>query len=239
MHPGPDPSRCLSRAAVRELDRRAIEECGVPSIVLMENAGRAVAEEALRMLAGRPGETLVLTGPGNNGGDGLVVARTLENRGRRARVVFVGAHERLSDGPQDFLINLDLWRRQGGRLSVAVAPAELAHLLGELRAAPLAVDALFGTGLARPLEGPYLAAVASLNACGAPVLAVDVPSGLDADTGRELGLAVRAQATVTFAAMKPGLLRELGPACAGRVTVAEIGIPRFLLEQALGEEQEG
>jgi len=228
----PDPRRCLSRAAVRELDRRAIQELGVPSIVLMENAGRAAAEEALRMLTGSDGETLVVAGPGNNGGDGLVVARTLANRGRRARVVFVGPHERLQDGPPDFLTNLDLWRRQGGRLEVAVAPTELARLLSELRAAALAVDALFGTGLTRALEGPYASAAGALNACGTPVLALDVPSGLDADKGQELGVAVRAHATVTFAAPKPGLFRGRGPGCAGRVAVAEIGIPRFLIEDA-------
>lgn len=228
-----DPRRCLSRAAVRELDRRAIQELGVPSILLMENAGRAAAEEALRLLPGGEGAAVVLAGPGNNGGDGLVIARTLENRGRRARVVFVGPHERLSDGSPDFLLFLDLWRRQGGEVAVAVAPAEIARLEGDLRAAPLVVDALFGTGLTRPLDGPYAAAVGALNRSGAPVLAVDVPSGLDADTGEELGSAVRAQVTVTFVAPKPGLFRGAGVMCAGRVVVAEIGIPRFLVEEAL------
>jgi len=237
MPPEPDPRRCLSRAAVRELDRRAIVELGVPSILLMENAGRAAAEEALRMLSGREGTAVVLAGPGNNGGDGLVVARTLENRGRRARVVFVGPHERLTDGSPDFLLNLDLWRRQGGAVAVAVAPAELARLAEELRAAPLVVDALFGTGLTRPLDGPAAAAVGALNQSGAPVLAVDLPSGLDADTGEELPVAVLAEATVTFVAAKPGLYRGAGPRCAGRVVVAEIGIPRFLVEEALGAEE--
>jgi ADP-dependent NAD(P)H-hydrate dehydratase / NAD(P)H-hydrate epimerase len=223
----------LSRAAVRALDRRAILEVGVPSIVLMENAGRAVADEALRMLAPRPGAAVILAGLGNNGGDGLVVARTLENRGQRARVVFVGSHEQLEQGTPDFRTNLALWRRQGGDLALAPDPDDLAALAGVLRAAPLLVDALFGTGLTRPLAGAHAAAVAALNASGAPVLSIDVPSGLDADTGLELGVAVRAQATVTFVAPKPGFVLNAGPACVGRVVVAEIGIPRFLVEEAL------
>ena len=230
-----DPGPALSRAAVRGLDRRAILEVGVPSIVLMENAGRAVADEAQRMLAGRSGAALVLAGLGNNGGDGLVVARTLLNRGQAVRVVFVGTREQLEQGTPDFRTNPALWRRHGGDLTLAPEPDDLACLAPALRTGPLLVDALFGTGLARPLAGAHAAAVAALNASGAPVLAVDVPSGLDADTGEELGVAVRAAATVTFVAPKSGFARAAGPACTGRVVVAEIGIPRFLVEEALRE----
>ncbi|MEM7308801.1 MAG: NAD(P)H-hydrate epimerase [Planctomycetota bacterium] len=224
----------LTREAVRELDRRAIEEVGVPSVVLMESAGRACADEAERMLFGRPGETLVLCGPGNNGGDGLVIARTLMNRGHAARVVFVGPHEKLETGTDDFRINLELWRRQGGAVDVVVAPGEVAALADELADAPLVVDALFGTGLARELGPPWDRVVAATSAEGGAVLAVDIPSGLDANTGEVLGVAVRADTTVTFVAAKPGLLTGDGPDHAGRVVVAEIGIPRFLVDEALG-----
>jgi NAD(P)H-hydrate epimerase len=223
----------LPRAAVRELDRRAIEEHGVPSCVLMENAGRACADVAQAMLGDRSGPALVLVGPGNNGGDGLVVARTLVNRGRDARAVFVGSADalaRLTERAGDFALNLRLWRDLGRDVPVVATPADVASLAPELAGAPLVVDALFGTGLARELGAPYLDLVRAVAAAGAPVLAVDLPSGLDADTGAELGAAVRADVTVTFVGRKPGFDLAAGPAACGRVEVAEIGIPKPLLD---------
>ncbi len=224
----------LSRAAVRELDRRAIEEYGMPSALLMESAGRACADEALALLSGAEQEpVLVLCGPGNNGGDGLVVARTLENRGRRARVVHVGGRETLAGARGDALLMARLWRGLGREIELAADQAAVRALAPALARAPLVVDALFGTGLTRPLGEPWVALIRLLRSAGAPVLAVDVPSGLDADTGLELGAAVRADVTVTFVARKPGFGRGLGPEACGRVVVAEIGIPRTYLEQAL------
>jgi NAD(P)H-hydrate epimerase len=223
----------LTRDAARELDRRAIDDVGVPSLVLMENAGRACADAAIEMLDARPrrtGPTIVLVGPGNNGGDGLVIARTLSNRGRSARVVFAGARENLERGTPDFRTNLALWRAHGGAVRVAVSPDEIAALRAELGEAALVVDALFGTGLVRPLLAPYPALFAAVRASGAPVLAVDLPSGLDADTGAILGAALQADVTVTFVAEKVGLRLGEGPRLAGAVRVAEIGVPRFLLE---------
>jgi NAD(P)H-hydrate epimerase len=229
-----DAPRTLSRAAVRELDRRTIAEIGLPGLVLMENAGRACADAAEELLAGHDGPALVLVGPGNNGGDGLVIARTLTNRGRAVRVVFVGPHEKLERGTADFDANLSLWRAHGGAVDVAVAPREVAELDAAAGDAALVVDALFGTGLTRPLEAPYPALFETVQASGSRVLAVDLPSGLDADTGEVLGAALRADVTVTFVAEKPGLHRGSGPELAGRVRVAEIGVPRFLIEEALG-----
>jgi NAD(P)H-hydrate epimerase len=229
---GPLDSATLSRAAVRELDRRAALEFGVPSLLLMENAGRAAAFEAERLLAGCTEAAVILVGPGNNGGDGLVVARTLANRGFSLRVLYAGQPERLATAGADFRTHLELWRRQGG----AVEPArELppADLLRAFHGAPLVVDALFGTGLERPLAGFEADVIRTLAASAAPVLAVDVPSGLDADSGAELGVAVRADLTVSFVAPKPGFFRGLGPACVGRLVVAEIGIPRPLIDEAL------
>jgi NAD(P)H-hydrate epimerase len=230
----------LSRAAVRELDRRTIEEHGLPSLVLMENAGRACADEVQRMLAcsdGREcidGPVHVLCGPGNNGGDGLVIARTLSNRGVDARVTFVGPSDGLTSGSEDFRTNLRLWRGLGGLVQSATSAAEAAALGGELARSALIVDALFGTGLARALGEPWLSAIRVVAASGRPVLAVDLPSGLDADTGAVLGAAVRATCTVTFVARKPGFLRGRGPELCGRVVVAEIGIPRAYLAAADG-----
>jgi NAD(P)H-hydrate epimerase len=186
------------------------------------------------MLGGKAAEpVLVLCGPGNNGGDGLVIARTLFNRGVAARVVFVGPRERLEAGGDDVRLEARLWRALGQEIELVERANQLGSVRERLARAPLVVDALFGTGLARPLGEPYLSAIAAVNAAGRPVLAVDLPSGLDADSGEVLGAAVRATATVTFVARKPGLARGHGPKLCGRVVVAEIGIPRTLLEEAL------
>jgi len=222
----------LSRAEVRALDRRAIEEYGMPSVVLMENAGRACADEARRMLAGDAGPVLVLCGPGNNGGDGLVIARTLDNHGVDVRAFFVGPAAKLELGTPDFATNLRLWRGLGRTIETVDAVSVAARVTAHASRAALVVDALFGTGLDRELVEPWRGAIAAVNAARRPVLAVDLPSGLDADTGAELGLAVRATATVTFVARKPGLALGRGPDLAGRVVVAEIGIPRAWIAAA-------
>lgn len=227
------PELVLTREALRALDRRAIEEYGIPGLVLMENAGRACAEEALRVLAGARGPVLVLCGPGNNGADGLVVARTLWNRGLEVRAIFVGAPAALARGSEDFRTNLHLWHGLGQPLACAASAEELTP---ELARAALVVDALFGTGLTRALEDPWRAAIRALNAARRPVLAVDLPSGLDADRGLELGAAVRAAVTVSFVARKPGFTRGQGPELCGRVVVAEIGIPRPWIEAAAGSQ---
>ena len=217
----------LGRDAVRELDRRAIEEYGIPSIVLMENAGRAAADVALLELGDdRRGPVVVLAGPGNNGGDGLVVARTLVNRGVEAEVLAIFPEERLAAASEDVRINAALWRGLGREIRFEPEPELLAE---RLSAATLVVDGLFGTGLRRPLAAPYPAVVEAVGASGARVLALDLPSGLDADSGAVLGAAVEADVTVTFVAAKPGFHRGEGPARCGRVVVAEIGIPRSWL----------
>ncbi len=220
----------LTRAATRALDRRAIEEYGIPALVLMENAGRAAADEAQRMLGHGPGPVHVLCGPGNNGADGLVLARTLRNRGLEARATFVGPRAKLAAGSADFQKNLQLWRGLGADLGLV----EDARDLPALAPAALVVDALFGTGLDRALGEPWAGVIRAVNASARPVLALDVPSGLDADTGAELGAAVRATVTVTFVARKPGFALGRGPELTGRVVVAEIGIPREWIQGRRG-----
>ena len=224
----------ITREEAREADRRAIEEYGIPSILLMENAGRACADEVEAMLGESPeGPVLVLCGPGNNGGDGLVIARTLWNRGRDVDVVFVGDEAKLEQGGADVVTNARLWRGLGRRIELALAPAEIAALATRMRGAAVIVDALFGTGLTRAPRAPWSEVIAAIGAAGRPVLAVDLPSGLDANRGEVLAGdpagAVVAEVTVSFGGAKSGFTLADGPRCCGRVVVAEIGIPRSYL----------
>jgi hydroxyethylthiazole kinase-like uncharacterized protein yjeF len=202
----------LTAAQMAEADRRAIA-AGTPGMTLMEAAGRAVAEAAARLAP--KGPVLVVAGPGNNGGDGLVVARRLAAAGREVTVALFGDATRLRG---DAAIARDRW---GG----AVIPATL-----PLPAAALIIDGLFGAGLDRPPAGAAAGIIAAINAAACPVLAIDLPSGLHADTGRPLGVAVRADATVTFFLLKPAHLLMPGRALCGPVELVDIGIPASVLE---------
>lgn len=194
--------RLVGSAEMREIDRAAIEAYGIPSLTLMDRAGRAVAEAALE-LAGARGRVVVVCGGGNNGGDGYVAARLLRGAGRDARVVALVPAERLSPDARAV-------REQAERAGVPIDEGgELAGL--EAGVGDVVLDAIFGTGLARAPQGAFAAAIAAVEAArvaGARVLAVDVPSGLSADTGRPLGACVRADRTVTFAFQKRGLGRD-------------------------------
>lgn len=221
----------VSREGARELDRRAIEEWGIPSIVLMENAGRACADVVQRLAAecdGRP--VHVLCGPGNNGGDGFVIARTCRNRGLSVRLWFAAEAAVLETLSSDTRTNAYLWNEMGGETRELLNEEQLARLAAELPESAVIVDALFGTGLTRPLEGHYADVVRAVGASDARVVAVDIPSGLDADTGEVLGAAVSATETVTFIDAKHGFFAGEGPRLCGRVTVAEIGVPTAWLD---------
>jgi NAD(P)H-hydrate epimerase len=215
----------LTRAQVREVDRRAIEEFGVPGVVLMENAGRGAAEVLLPLGAGR--SVAICCGKGNNGGDGFVIARHLDNRGVPVRVlVFARPEDLTGDAEVNFRII------EHSRLPLLIQP-DHTRLSGELSAAAWVVDALFGTGLSGPVRPPLDQVIDALNASGKPVLAVDIPSGLDCDTGLPLGATVRAAHTVTFVAPKAGFAHPAAGAWLGQVHVVDIGAPRALLEHVL------
>jgi ADP-dependent NAD(P)H-hydrate dehydratase / NAD(P)H-hydrate epimerase len=204
----------LTSEEMSQADRLAIEG-GVPGLKLMEAAGRAVAEEvSARFPDAR--EVAVLCGPGNNGGDGFVAARRLLDKGYTVRLGFNGDASGL---PQDAAAMANLW-------TGAMEPLS-ADLLAR---AGVVVDALFGAGLARPIEGNYAALIEALNASRLPVVAVDVPSGVDGTTGAVRGVAVRAIATVTFFRLKPGHLLLPGRILCGETRVADIGIPDRVLE---------
>jgi NAD(P)H-hydrate epimerase len=207
---------------MRAIDRWAIEERGVPSLDLMERAGAGVTRAVERIAPDGP--VAVVCGKGNNGGDGLVVARLLRDAGREVLVVCVAPPEELSGDARE---NLE---RLPGAPPVQLQAGERSDRggdgAGSLEGAAVIVDALLGTGFAGEPHGIVAEAIDAVNAAGGPVVSVDVPSGVDASTGVVCGRAVRATATVTFHTGKPGLWIRPGKAHAGVVETIDIGIPR-------------
>jgi ADP-dependent NAD(P)H-hydrate dehydratase / NAD(P)H-hydrate epimerase len=198
---------------MRAIDRWAIDDRGVPSLDLMEQAGAGVARTVERLVADGP--AVVVCGKGNNGGDGLVVARLLRDAGREVTVLCASSPGELTGDAQ-----ANLARLPGG------APLQVARGSEALAGASVVVDALLGTGFAGEPRGEVAEAIAAIAGCAAPVVSVDVPSGVDASTGAVSGVAISATVTVTFHAAKPGLWIHPGKAHAGEVEVLDIGIPR-------------
>jgi NAD(P)H-hydrate epimerase len=234
----------LPRAAVRELDRRAVDEFGVPGVVLMENAGRGAAELLVRLNPERQ-RVLILCGPGNNGGDGFVMARHLQNHGLDVDVWLFAPSQSALEGtarlgfhPQlspDAAVNHQIWLRSGTysiNVEVDRQRTDPRHSSDQITLGKgWIVDALFGTGLARPLGPPFDEIVSAVNAGGRPVLAVDIPSGLDCDTGEPLGPTIRATHTATFVAPKQGFANPNARPWLGEVHVVDIGAPKKLVDE--------
>ena len=224
----PEPVVRLTRAQVREIDRRAIEEYHIPGIVLMENAALGVVD-AIADILPMNDEIAVVCGPGNNGGDGLAIARHLHNRGCIVSIVFGSDPERLQG---DALIQWRIVQAMNLNSFYYDATKDLTGVF-IIREAVFIIDALFGTGLNRaPLEWavPLIEACNEGRAFQSPVVAVDIPSGLDADTGEPLGICIRAARTVTFVAEKAGFANPASEQYTGEVTVADIGCPRELID---------
>ncbi len=225
---GPVEIPARTGAEMRELDRRAAAEFGVPTLVLMENAGRSAADVAAAMAAPRDGAVLVFCGKGNNGGDGFVLARHLANRGHDVRCYFAAALAEV-DPRSDAGVNLGIARKLGIRIYEHGRGHDRESMARRVPEVALFVDALLGTGLAGPVREPFLGLIDFLNARRAPILALDVPSGLDADSGEPLGRAVHARKTVTFGAPKVGFAAPGAGRYTGEVVVGDISMPRALL----------
>jgi NAD(P)H-hydrate epimerase len=226
--------RILTAAAMREADERAIRQLGIPGAVLMENAALGVVE-ALGDRWPELERVAIFCGPGNNGGDGLAVARHLVVRGYLPAVWLVHAGKRLS---ADAERQLAICRGLGLEVVEVVDDTALASALAEAAGADMIVDALFGTGLARALDGLFARAVeglAALRAPHRPLLAVDLPSGLDAGSHRPPGPHLQADLTVTFGALKVAHVLPPASLACGEVALADLGIPASFLEEAGGD----
>jgi NAD(P)H-hydrate epimerase len=216
--------RVMSREEVRAVDSWAIEQIHVPGVVLMENAGRSCAELIREKLAGMDDpKVCIFCGTGNNGGDGYVIARHLLIAGIRTKVILCADRGKVRGDAQT---NLEILERLGHAPELldptgAGSAERVTKLAGD---ADMIVDALFGTGLQGELKEPYRSLIEAINALRRPIVAVDIPSGLDCDTGEPLGTAIRAAYTVTFVALKRGFVASSAARYTGEVYVASIGV---------------
>jgi NAD(P)H-hydrate epimerase len=220
--------RSLTRAEIRDVDRRAIEDYGLPGLVLMENAGRSAAELMAGPL-GIAGAATIVCGKGNNAGDGFVIARHLELRGIAVNVLLASPPETLTG---DAAVFYEVVAKSGipiQNLSTA-AKSEWMAVLSE-SSSNWIVDALLGTGLIGPAREPFAMVIDAVNVSGRPVFAVDLPSGLDCDTGLPAGPCIHAAHTGTFVARKIGFDNPASKAWTGEVHVLDIGVPAALLRR--------
>jgi NAD(P)H-hydrate epimerase len=204
---------------MKELDRRAIEEFGVPDAFLMENAGEAVYYVIQRELGVAGNRFTVVCGLGNNGGDGLVVARKLHSSGAEVRVFVLGDPAKFGEASK---VHLEMLRASG---ATVIGDPKAEQVVETAAGSDAIVDAIFGTGIARDVEGPYRAVVQGINATGLPVFAIDIPSGVDGNTGAVRGVAIDAHWTVTFGLPKRGNLLYPGAGLGGRLILTHISFP--------------
>ncbi len=220
----------LSREAVREVDRRAIDEFGMSGMVLMENAGRGVVDVLCGL--GIDGPAVICCGKGNNAGDGFVIARHLDLRGCEPRVLLWAQPDQLEG---DAAANYAILEKAKIPVEVFGGSHDEQRLDGLLDGAAWIVDALLGTGARGEPRPPLDAVIDQLNRHTVPILAVDLPSGLDCDTGEPASHTVRARHTCTFVAAKPGLVAPEAGEYVGELHVLDIGVPRVLVEQIAKE----
>jgi NAD(P)H-hydrate epimerase len=228
-------SSVLTRNQVREVDRRAIAEYGMSGLVLMENAGRGAADVLCAQWAGRGGgkdsqwtpRIVVVCGKGNNGGDGFVIARHLDLRGWNVSVLLLSDAEELrGDTAANFLI----LQKAGIEIQTFGSPLDVVRFDEALSGAAYLVDAILGTGATGEPKSPYAEAIELMNASGVPILAIDLPSGLDCDSGAAARNTIRARHTCTFVAAKPGFFLKGAEQYVGEIHVCDIGVPRRLVD---------
>ena len=222
--------RYLTREQVRAVDARAMQEYGLSSLVLMENAGRGCADLLCRL--GISGKVIICCGRGNNAGDGFVIARHLDLRGKDVHVLFWGEPDKLAG---DAAANFQVLQKCGVPIHYITGVPPRGELPVHLTNADWIVDALLGTGAQGTPRAPLDSVIDLLNLCDGRKFAVDLPSGLDADTGQAAAATFRADHTGTFVAPKVGFLTPSAKSYLGLVHVLDIGAPRRLLEGVLAE----
>ena len=242
--------RALTRAETRQFEERAIRELGIPSLLLMENAGRGAAEIVVE-LARRRGarRVVVFSGPGNNGGDGFVIARHVfiaavtaaaaaSHAATPSPIVLVRLCGERAKLTPDAAVNLAILERMGVSIRDVSTPEEARAAAGELEGGDVVVDALLGTGFSGAVREPTASLIQGLNAAArTAVIAVDVPSGLDCDTGTPSNATIRADLTITFVATKVGFLAPGARDYTGNVEVRGIGAPRAARHRRVTEEE--
>jgi len=212
--------RLMTRNQVRAFDTWAISELSVPGVVLMENAGKGCADIIIDRLSDvKHAKVCILCGCGNNGGDGYVIARHLHNAGLTPIVIICGNRSKIKG---DALINLEIIDRMN--ISITEKTARDIELDQLTEGCSMIVDAIFGTGLSGTLRDDYIKLVDGINESKADIVAVDIPSGLDCDTGKPLGTAVKADITVTFAAVKKGFAEKSAALYTGNIYKVSIGV---------------
>jgi hydroxyethylthiazole kinase-like uncharacterized protein yjeF len=226
--------KLVTAEQMRELDRIAIKERGIPGLDLMERAGSAVARCALEMItqARLDGVVFLFAGKGNNGGDAFVAARHLESRGIQTRTVLLCNRGEVKGDALENLLRLE---SGGAEVVVAETLEELENLKGGAERAALVIDGILGTGVKGNITGHLAEAIFFIGGLHRSVLAIDVPSGLDATSGKMCGVSVRAAVTVTMGLPKSGLVAEDGLECSGRIRVADIGLPDDVVEGVRGD----
>lgn len=218
----------FSQAALAEIDRRAVEHYHIPIVVLMENAGRAVADIALKQLALlSSSHVLIIAGPGNNGGDGLVAARHLHNAGIDVRILSTTSLAQFHEASALHLKTVQAMNIPIGELDASLT--QLHDWIAQSDRNGVIIDAIFGTGLSRDVTGLPRQVIEAVNVSGRRVLAVDIPSGIHCDTGRPLGTAIRANWTISFCGYKRGFAYARN--FTGKIFVGDIGAPASLLHE--------
>ena len=229
----------LTRQQVREVDRRAIQEYGMSGLVLMENAGRGAVDFLFALMAGKMlpnvkqwphGRVTIVCGKGNNGGDGFVIARHLDLRGIEVRVLLLTDPSELTG---DALVNYSIIRKASLSIDVFTPPLDIIAFDAALAGSAWLIDAVLGTGAVGEPKSPYAEAIDRMNASGIPILAVDLPSGLDCDTGVPAKHTIRAAQTCSFVAAKPGFFTNTSKPYIGQLHVLGIGVPRKLLDEII------
>lgn len=219
--------KVVTTAEIREIDQRAIEDYGIPSVVLMENAGSEATRQIESIMGNLYNKKIaVFAGKGNNGGDGYVVARYLYNQGAKVKIFLIGSK---TDVTGDALINLQIITHMGIDVIEVANDGDWDKVKIAMTFTDCLVDALVGTGFTGQLCGNMAQVVESINKTNKVVIAIDIPSGVDGDTGQIRGVAIKAHHTITFSLPKQGLLLYPGASYAGDVSVTDIGIPRTLL----------